>query len=97
MNVRLTARATGDLAAALAYAEQRSSLDAARLVERIEALMDRLSDFPEIGRLTSVPGVRMSRVRGLPFFVFYRIAADGVVILHIRHSARRAAGSEELR
>jgi plasmid stabilization system protein ParE len=97
MKVRFSRRAARDLDAALSYAAGRSQADAARLAARVEELSLRLADFPEIGRPTDVAGVRVSRLKGIPFFVFYRVAASEVLIPHIRHSARSSPRNGDLR
>lgn len=49
-----------------------------------------LVDFPEIGRLQSVEGVRKLITRKYVYLVYYRLdqAAGEIVILAIQHPAR---------
>lgn len=61
---------------------------AAFMAENLFAAGDRLVNYPHRGRL--VRGTTMRElVSATPYIIRYRIAGDEVVILRVRHSARR--------
>ena len=61
---------------------------AAHMADALFAAGDSLVNFPHRGRL--VPNTTMRElVTVSPYIIRYRIAGDDVVILRVRHSARR--------
>ena len=68
---------------------------AAALETFIRAAVERLRLMPELGkRLPDRPVVRVVPLVRYPFKIFYTIATDSIIILHIRHAARRPWGGE---
>jgi plasmid stabilization system protein ParE len=64
---------------------------AATLETYIRATVARIAAFPEIGRgLEERPEVRGVPLVRYPFKIFYTVSGDAVVILHVRHTSRRA-------
>jgi len=59
-----------------------------RLAERLSAAGDSLSFFPDRGRPVRGTGLRELTVV-YPYIIRYRITADHVRILRVRHGARR--------
>lgn len=89
MRVRYTLRAFAEREAIFRRL-QTESPQGARAVKRAIARSIRLlSTFPEMARLTEIPGVHRLTVPRFPYSVFYRIAGREVWIIHIR-DARRA-------
>lgn len=90
MRIVWTAEAADNLDAIVAYIELFNPPAARRMGERLIALANSLVDFPERGRdagkgrreLTVVP----------PYVLRYRVEAERVVILRIRHGAREDIG-----
>lgn len=64
----------------------------AHLLRRVQSL----ARFPHIGRSTSDPEVRMLPPSRYQYRIYYTVTIDAVVILHIRHTARRAPDPNEL-
>lgn len=62
---------------------------APRIVERIRTTVERLQQFPAIGRLGRVAGTRELVVAGTPYIVPYRIKGEVVQIITVLHSAQR--------
>ena len=56
---------------------------------RIRATVDKLAEFPNIGRGGRVPGTRELVVSRTPYVVAYVVDADDVTILAILHGAQR--------
>ena len=62
---------------------------AARVIEQIRVAVERLQEFPAIGRPGRVAGTRELIVAGTPYIVPYRILGDAVQIITVHHSAQR--------
>jgi addiction module RelE/StbE family toxin len=91
MKVRYSETALRELDEIFAYIYERNRSAAVAVVDRIERLSSLIREVPLIGHLTDEEGVRMMPVVRYPFLIFYAVSdrADEVVILHIRHAARR--------
>lgn len=88
MKVRFTQRAFADLDVIRTYLAQFNPTAAGQVVSLIEAICKRLGEFPESGQRADELDTRIAFSPRYPYRVYYRIA-DDVVILHIRHAARR--------
>jgi toxin ParE1/3/4 len=90
MKVRWSETALTEIEDTFSYIHEHSRAAAIAVVERIEGLTGLLEEFPFVGHLTDEAGVRVLSVVRYPFLIFYAIddAADEIVILHVRHSAR---------
>jgi toxin ParE1/3/4 len=62
---------------------------ATRLVERIQTTVERLRDFPALGRPGRVSGTRELVIPGTSYIVPYRVAEEQIQILALIHGARR--------
>ena len=62
---------------------------AARTVERIQTAVERLREFPALGRLGRVAGTRELVIPGTPYIVTYRVANETIQVLALMHSAQR--------
>ena len=89
MRVRFTPRAFSDLEVIRTYINQFNPAGAGRVISLIEKIALRLGDFPESGRPTDELDARVVFSRRYPYRIYYRIAFGEVMILHIRHAARR--------
>lgn len=87
--VRYTPRALAELDAILDFVVERSPSGGGRVQHRIRTLIELLADFPEAGQRTSVERLRRLVVTPFPYVVFYRVNADAIVIVSVRHTARR--------
>lgn len=81
-----TIEALEDLASIRAYIAQFNPAAANRLADRLLSAGDRLSAFPERGPRASGDTRRLSSV--WPYIIQYRVVADKVYLLGIRHGAR---------
>lgn len=86
--IRFDATALSDLNEIRAYLVERSPAGAERVRRHLMETIDRLSDFPFLGRATVEPKVRVLPLTRHPYLVFYSVANNEVVVLHIRHGAR---------
>jgi plasmid stabilization system protein ParE len=89
MKVRFTQRAFSDLDVIRTYIGQFNPTAAGRVVSLIEAICRRLGEFPESGQPADELDTRIAFSPRYPYRIYYRMAAEDVVILHIRHAARR--------
>ena len=89
MNVVYAPRALRDLENISAYLIERNPAGAINVLRAIKSSIDTLSFFPLVGRLIDNGGHRRVPVLRYPYLVFYRIEADELFVLHIRHTSRR--------
>jgi plasmid stabilization system protein ParE len=94
MKVRYTDTAAVELDRILAYIANRNRAAGVALAFRIERTISSLVEFPEMAQMTDEPGIRRMPVGRYPFLIFYTVEADELVILHIRHTARRLPWEE---
>lgn len=97
LTVRLDAQARSDLEAIRAYLTLHAVAAAAdRVRAHLRQRIRRLRHTPLIGVTTSEPGIRILPPTRYPYRIYYTVTADAVVVLHIRHSARRDPDLGEL-
>jgi addiction module RelE/StbE family toxin len=91
VRIRWTDQAITDLAAIRAFIEQDSPHYASVVVTRLIRTVDRLMDFPQLGRV--VPEFEHQAVREIvepPYRIIYRVLhEDEIHILTIHHGARQ--------
>ncbi|NOT70281.1 MAG: type II toxin-antitoxin system RelE/ParE family toxin [Hyphomicrobium sp.] len=56
---------------------------------RIRSATEQLEEQPYLGRVSEMPRVRVRSIVNFPHLVFYAVGENEVVILHVRHTARR--------
>ena len=89
MNIEWSVDAQEDRVAILNHIEAESPAAASRLDDRIEAEVERLAQFPEIGRLGRIEGTRELVIIYTPYIAAYQVADDVVIILRILHGAQQ--------
>lgn len=89
MRVRFTLVASLELDDVLMAIERRSPTGAAKVKARIQEMIALLVDQPRLGNLTSKKDVRRLVVYPFPYLIFYRVTAIEIIIVSIRHGARR--------
>jgi len=91
LKVRLHKRARQDLDDIRDYLLKHAS---ARSAERVRAHLrtkiGRLATLPRMGAPTSDASIRILPPTRYPYRIYYTIKPNEVVVLHIRHAARRA-------
>jgi plasmid stabilization system protein ParE len=87
MRVRWSETALAEIGEIFSYIYEYNRSAASAVVDRIENLTILLQQFPHAGHLTDEPDVRVLSVVRYPYLIFYAVdlAADQVVILHVRH------------
>jgi toxin ParE1/3/4 len=64
-----------------------------RVRERMQSITTLLIEHPHIGQQTDRAGVRRMLVSPYPYFIFYRVTEDAVIIQRLRHAARDPSGA----
>jgi len=88
MRVRWLRTALRDLESQIDYIAADDPKAATRASARIRATVERLADFPEMGRAGRVPATRELVVARTPWIVVYRVATSAE-ILRVIHSSHR--------
>jgi plasmid stabilization system protein ParE len=89
MRVRYTPRALADLAAILAYIRERHPAGARSVREALEKTVRFIAEYPHVGRRSGEQDTRVVAIGRYPYLIYWGIEAGELVILHIRHAARR--------
>jgi toxin ParE1/3/4 len=92
VKLRYTVPALADLNSVLDHIASVSPQGAKRVKARIQNVIDILMSHPEIGVRTDDPVIRRLTTTPYPFFVFYELAGDEIIIHAIRHTARDPSG-----
>jgi addiction module RelE/StbE family toxin len=71
------------------YIESDNPIAAVRVDTRIENEVERLIEFPEMGRPGRIVGTRELVITRTPYIVAYTFAHDSVTILRILHGAQQ--------
>jgi len=89
MRVIWTRPALRDLEAIGDYIERENPAAAERTVTRILDQVDRLKQYPHIGRPGRIAGTRELVVTQTPFVVPYRVRDEAIEVLSVFHGARK--------
>lgn len=90
MKLRFDPQAVRDLVAIRDYLiETAGSEVAERVRSHLKQRMARLLERPATGIPTTIPGVRVLSPTRYPYRIYFSIDGSTIVILHIRHTARR--------
>lgn len=75
------------------YAEIDARL-ALEMIDRVEAAVDKLLDFPEMGRPGRVSGTREWPIKKSPFVAVYIARSKEVRVLRVLHGAMKWPGDQ---
>ena len=90
LRISLHRRADQDLQEIQSYLVQQAGAQAAERVRlHLLSKLRRLASTPRMGRPTSNAAIRILPPTRYPYRIYYTVASDAVIVLHIRHSARR--------
>ena len=89
MRVRYTPRAFADREAIFTYLDRRNPRAAREIKAFIKKSMSELSRFPKRFKFIEEIGAHALWLGRYPYVVYYRVRADEVIIVHIRHAAQR--------
>ena len=97
MRLTYSPRAVADITEIAAFLVERNPSAAAAVEGRIRFVAELLAAFPASGRkLEQRPTVRVIPLGSYPYRIFYTVADDEVVVLHVRHAARAPIDSGEV-
>ena len=97
MRVKYAPRALEDMRAIFAYIYARNPSAARRVRGHIKQTAIRIAEMPGKGvRLKQRSGVRRLELARYPYAIYYTIANNAAVILHVRHGARKPPKAKEL-
>lgn len=74
------------------YIEADSPRAAVSIDDRIEACVEGLAQFPEMGRIGRIEGTRELVVSGTPYIAAYRVVGNTVRVLRVLHGAQQWPG-----
>jgi plasmid stabilization system protein ParE len=92
VKLRYTLPALADLSSVLEYTATHSPHGAKRVEARIQAIIDLLMVYPNIGVRTDDPVIRRLMTAPYPYLVFYEVAETEIIIHAVRHVARNPSG-----
>ena len=94
MKVVLRPAARADVVSAADHYRETSEALADELVEELDRLLARLSEFPRSARVVQgYASVRRALLRRFPFAVFYTVERGVLVVLRVVHTSRSTPGS----
>ena len=82
-------RAIGHLADLRAYIAQENPAAAGRIAETILLAVERLAEFPNLGRPGRVTGTRELVIPGTAYVILYRLRGDHLEIIALFHGRQR--------
>ena len=89
MTIVWTAQAQCDAEVIHAYIAQDDPMRAHTMLVTIYQSVNRLADFPGLGRPGGKPHIRELVIPRLPYIVPYRVRGQTVQILRVLHTARQ--------
>jgi toxin ParE1/3/4 len=88
VRVRYTPRAFRELQDIFAYIDDHSPLGGRNVKSRVHVIIELIASHPQSGRRIGERGLRRIAAFPYPYFIFYRVLADEIVIQGLRHAAR---------
>jgi toxin ParE1/3/4 len=88
LKLRWSEFASADREGIFDYLVERNPGAALMVDERIEESIERLLQFPEIGRTGRVSGTRELVISDTPYIAAYRIKDQEITVLRVLHGAR---------
>jgi toxin ParE1/3/4 len=88
VRVRYTPRAFQELQDIFSYIDEHSPLGERNVKSRVHAIIELIASHPHSGRRIGRRGLRRIAVFPYPYFVFYQVVADEIMIQGVRHAAR---------
>jgi plasmid stabilization system protein ParE len=92
VKLRYTVPALADLDSILNYIATNSPHGAKHVQTRIQAIVDLLLVYPNIGIRTDDPVIRRLTTPPYPYLVFYEVTETEIIIHAVRHAARDPSG-----
>lgn len=88
MRIRYTETAFSELKEIQTYIAKDNAVAARIMISRIEQVVERIGEFPEIAATIDTTEIRVFPVPPFPFLIFYELRENVVIIRNIRHANR---------
>jgi plasmid stabilization system protein ParE len=95
VRVRYSESASADLAEIFAYIARDNPKAANAVVRRVEEVVSRLALFPGTGHGCDLAGIFVAPLVRFPYTIYYAVERGELMILHVRHGARRPPAFHE--
>ena len=82
-------RAEKNLVSIHAYINLENTDAAKATIDKIRIGINKLKEYPFMGRVGRVAGTRELVIGGTPYIVIYQVKEDTIVVLRILHSAKK--------
>lgn len=92
MKIRYTQTAFAEITEIFHYIAADNPQAAKALVARLERLTESLREFPRMARFADEQGAHVVPIGRYPYLLFYAVEGEEIVVLHVRHAARRLPG-----
>jgi toxin ParE1/3/4 len=89
VKARYTDSALIEIEGAVSYLLERSRSAAAAFADLLDEAVARVINHPYSAEETEIRGVRRVYIRRFRYSLFYTVDREEIVILHVRHAARR--------
>lgn len=89
MRIRWLKRASHDLNRVQDYIAQDNPHAAIETVLRIIETVEKLIEYPGLGRPGMIEGTRELVISGTPYFLPYRVKEDRIEIMKVMHGAQK--------
>ena len=89
VQIEITRAAARDFGSIEKYIASDNPPAAAKLLERVSQEIDKLADFPELGRAGRVSGSRELVISGTTYIVAYRVRYEVVQVLRVLHGSQQ--------
>ena len=96
LRARFSPRAISDLDSIREYLLPHSPQGAESVRLAIAETIALLEQFPGAGRKSTINGVRVIPVVRYHYLIYHKVGTDDLLILHIRHGARRVPERGEM-
>jgi toxin ParE1/3/4 len=87
--LKFTARAFQNIAAAENFISKENPVAAQKVVESIYKTAEKLETYSELGKPGRLAGTRELVLSKYPFIIIYRVRATQVVVYSVLHQSRR--------
>ena len=89
MKIKLSRLAAQDLQSAFDYISKENINAANSVIKRILESIEKLTNFPAMGRAGRVPHTKELVVSGSPFIIVYQVHQNTMYIVRIIHSSKK--------
>jgi toxin ParE1/3/4 len=89
MRVKWLRKAIINLSTEAEYIAQENPQAASDFIRTVISSVDRLSEFPNIGRPGRVFGTRELVITNFPYIIPYRVKDEAIQILRVFHTSRK--------